>query len=408
MYIALRLIASSTHAGAVTPDSTEYLDGFTLRARPPVLPFVYAVLGENVHRITIAQGVIGAVCWLVLAATARRLVESGGAKTAMFITVLVVGACDTVARWDSALLSESLSISLGVLVLACLIRVIGGADRRWVIGLCAAAAAWAFTREMNAAFVVFGALVWVVWPHRRSGMRELAVGLAVPAILALALVASNSARTAPSLYDVVGVRVLADEGMTRYFESHGMPKSVERLRGRYSDPYDPKDPFRTAADLEGFRRWASKHGRITLVRYIVTHPRWSIGKPLRSPDMLGGPLTNPPLTSYGGSGYLSPLPAELQRLVFQQNNAALWVEVLAIAGVLAIGWRRGDPQTWVLPAMIAALGVPHALLAWHGDTLEVGRHGVAAVVQLRVGLAMVAVIAASRIRQEKFGREGGI
>jgi hypothetical protein len=396
VYVALRLILSSAHAAAVTADSTEYLNGLALRMRPPVLPFLYAVLGENVRRITVMQGAVGALCWLALAVVARQLVDSPRAKDAMSLAILLVGLCDAVARWDSAVLSESLSISLGALVLAFLVQVVHSDDRRWVYAFVAAAATWAFTRELNAGFLLFGALVWLVWPHRRPRLRLFAAALVLPAILALSLVGTNGTRTAP-LYDVIGIRVLNDQRMTDYFEAHGMPKEVERLRGRYSDAYDPHDPFRTSPDLARFRRWAADHGRSTLLRYIATHPRWALFTPLKSPDMLGGALTNPPLASYGGPGYVAIVPAELQRLIFQMNNTALFIEVLAIVGLLAIGWRRDDDRRWVLAATIAALGAAHAFLAWHGDPMEVGRHSATAAVQLRIGLAIVAVIAGARV-----------
>lgn len=138
---------------------------------------------------------------------------------------------------------------------------------------------------------------------------------------------------------------------------------------------------------------------MTYLLYALGHPDWSVVLPLRSPETLGGPVANPPVSSYGGPGYESLLPVEAQRLIFEDAPAALVLEALAVAVVVVIALARRDPPGgWVLPVAVAAIAVPHALLAWHGDTLEIGRHAITAAVELRLGLVMAAIVALDRLR----------
>jgi hypothetical protein len=207
----------------------------------------------------------------------------------------------------------------------------------------------------------------------------------------------TSGRSAASFDDVIAVRVLTKPDRQAYFLRHGMPRTIERLRWHLADQTNPHDPFFTAPDLASFRHWTSRKGRITYLLYAAEHPGWAVITPLRSPETLGGPVANPPLDGYGGPGYESLLPAEWQRLLFEDKPAALVLEVFAVIALAGLSMARRDRVTWLLPAAVAALAVPHALIAWHGDTLEVGRHAVVAAIQLRIGLVMTAIVLADRI-----------
>lgn len=397
VYTAARLMLAATHPAGVTPDSFDYLHSLG-GDRPPLTPMVYALLGHNIRLIVVVQAVVGAACWLALAETAARLVHHRWARNTMRATILVIGLCDMVGRWDSAILSESFAISLGVLLVACVLRVVERPTRQSMALVVAAGAAWALTRELNALYLVGIAAIWLVRPPRGAPQRAIPLGLAVVAVIGIAVTWSDSPNKS-SLDNIVGTRVLTTPSLKSYFHDRGMPSSVDRLTGRLGDHHNPADSYRVDPDLAGYRAWAAKHGRITYVRYMLTHPGWALTTPFRSPDMLNGPSTNPPLDGYGGPGYQSLLPAELQRILFTNRNAPLFIQALAVAGLLVIVMMRGDKtRAWVLPAAIAALALPHALAAWHGDTLEVGRHSLAAAVQLRLGLVMTAVILADRLR----------
>jgi hypothetical protein len=261
-----------------------------------------------------------------------------------------------------------------------------------MVAVLVVAAAWALTRDVDGVFLLVVAVAWWMFPPTRRLRLVVPAGLAFLAIFA-AVSAAVAGRSAVSFDDVIGVRVLTDRQQQVFFLRRGMPSTVERLRGRLANEFDPHDPFITAPDLAGFRHWASREGRLTYFFYALQHPDWSIVLPLRSPETLGGPVANPPLSSYGGPGYESLLPTEAQRLLFEDKPAALVLEAIAVATVIAISrTRRGAQAPSGLPLALAVLAVAHALLAWHGDTLEIGRHAITAAVVLRLGLVMCAVV----------------
>jgi hypothetical protein len=90
-----------------------------------------------------------------------------------------------VATWDFMVLSESLSLSLGVLTLALFLRWIC-TESRWALALMILSSVWwTFTRgEIRIAIAVLtAALAWIAW-RRRAQWKVLA---AVIALLVVAM-----------------------------------------------------------------------------------------------------------------------------------------------------------------------------------------------------------------------------
>ncbi len=398
VYVGLRLLLAASHRAGINPDSADYLSGLTLRSRPPVVPFVYWMLGENTMRIAVVQGLVGGVSWLALAAAVQRTMRSRVAKAVVVGLVLIIGLTDVVCRWDSAMLTESFAISFGALFLAALVwmRERPASRAGWVLGV---AALWALTREANAIYLVGLGIVWLALAPQLRAPRYWAALVTVSGIVALALTWGSAPGDA-SMHNVTGARVLMDPSMTTFFEDHGMPVSALRMRGQYSNHHDPTDPFRTAPDLSDYRDWAHQRGRTTYLAYMLFHPAWTVSEPLKSVEAWSGPLKSPPPTVYGSPQYKALLPAGVQRLLFPDRLLVVMGELGVVGVLLAVAWtRRASRQLPVgLPLAVAGLAVAQMLLAWHADTIETGRHALIGVIQLRLAMAMLVAVTVDALR----------
>ncbi len=59
--------------------------------------------------------------------------------------------------------------------------------------------------------------------------------------------------------------------------------------------------------------------------------------------------------------------------------------LLAILGAAAVVARRaGARPWWAVPVAGIVLQVPHAIVVWHGDTMDTARHALVVGVTLRV------------------------
>ena len=132
VYCALRYLALTRHDHTYG-DST----GYHAAARLPLfsvefwaglrsftIPLFWKLLGNNEGLTTGVQFVISVVCWLVLAWAVAGLSSVRTVQWLAYVLVLGLSLTAPVAQWDRTLLSETLSFSLFVLLVALAIRLI--------------------------------------------------------------------------------------------------------------------------------------------------------------------------------------------------------------------------------------------------------------------------------------------
>ena len=83
--------------------------------RPWGLPLFFAMFPTDEWR-AIGQSVLGAFAWTVLAWELTRHLKTRPAKYAAFASVLLLSALTNVTAWDFTILTESTTVSVGVLV----------------------------------------------------------------------------------------------------------------------------------------------------------------------------------------------------------------------------------------------------------------------------------------------------
>ncbi|GAB7039786.1 MULTISPECIES: hypothetical protein [Catenuloplanes] len=137
--------------------------------RLPGLPVFYALLPDDVWRVW-AQWTIGTVAWALLAVALWATLSSLAARVVAALGVMSLGLVPAMTNWDFAILSEALSISLGVLTLACFLLWRRTGSIVFLTGTAAAGAWWAFVRPETRlpVGVLALAVFWVAWRASRT------------------------------------------------------------------------------------------------------------------------------------------------------------------------------------------------------------------------------------------------
>jgi hypothetical protein len=231
-FAMLRVLAEPGHP-TVLPDSASYdhLNFLGHAMRLWTVPLVYTLLhGENLRASF--QTVLGIGCWSLLAVNAARSVRSPGIASVLFALVLLLGLVPQVTLWDDAIMSESISTSLFVLLTALVIR--PRRDWTWIGAVLAVLTLWAFSRQDNATVLVMlsPALIWFA-ARRLPGRKAAATALL---LLVLAGWSGYAALIAPgnSLIRNFNAAELAVDrwdhqpGAMRYMGRHGLPVALVR------------------------------------------------------------------------------------------------------------------------------------------------------------------------------------
>ncbi len=359
--------ATYEHVSAASLSSADFWAG----ARPFTVPFVWKVVGGDHGRI-VAQLVVSVAAWLTLAAAVAACLRRPVVAGVGFVLVLAFAATSEIILWDPLLLSESLSLSLGALVVASWLLFVRRPTWFGVAFVVAVTASWTFARDSHAYVVLFAALAVLASLLERSfRVHKLALASACVLIFAASAVSAGAGlRWYQPMRDILLNRVSVDPEMRAYFEARHGPQ------------------------------WREADARRGYARYLLTHPAYALGDPFfgsqttpTSSTDSASSLLDPDFRSYNdnASARRWPLPAAVDDLVYVHGVRIVVALALLVAAAAILASGFALPRTTLVPAVLLLSTVPHGLLVYHLSGLEVDRHALEVAVGLRVAVLLLAL-----------------
>lgn len=393
--LAARLVAVAGLRAYVYVDSGEYatLDFSGRWRRPWATPLLYAAVGRNSRYEVWAQATVGALCWTLLGLSVAAWFRDRRVRVAVVVAVALLGLTTSVTNWDTAVLSESLALSLTVALLAGWLALARRPSVGAAVGLGVVTVPWLFVRQSllpTAAMVVVGAAVAAVVTWRRGGRWRPLAGLAAALLVLTGVAAASYSRNqeivTTNLTVIVANRIAPSPDRLAWFVDHGMP-----IPG--GGNWDPN----AMEQDQAFGPWVRDEGRATYARFLLTHPWYSLTAPL--PDMVSvrrsyGDPVEPKVTMLSpadGYGTARPvIPEPVERILFEPG--ATGTILAALVGVL--GWaavrRRWADRRWAVPLATIAISLLSLVVGWHGATPELPRLAIVSAIALRIGLIVLA------------------
>jgi hypothetical protein len=330
------------------------------------------------------------LAWGTLAWSLCVALRARGLGLVAAALVLALAQSPRIASWNDCVLSESLSLSCYALTVAAALAFVRR-PARWAGPLALGVLALALARDSNAFLVLglvpalIGFALWLRWAARRPAWPAwLVAGCAVAAFVLGNASSNHGKRWAYPLVNVVVWRVLPDAELREAFEARGMPQ----LRGLRANRQ--RKAFDRDASLAPFYSWLEQDGKHAYVGALLSKPLYLLGRPLRELDVLIGSE----LADYAPR---RTEPRESSLVDALWRASAWWWQGLVAAvlsvAVLSVPALRRAPVAW-LGAIGLWLVYPHALVAWHGDAMEVARHGLQAAVQLQLAFLLLLIAAA--------------
>lgn len=280
-FVVLRLVATIGRPTVVFNDTASYFDFRVWGAvRFPVVTAFYAIVGDH-RAIADVQSVTGALAWAVAALVAASVLDRRWVRGAFLALVLLLGLTAPVTRVDNALLSESVAISLTVVLVACVLRYACRPTRAMAIAVLAVGVTWALARQNHSFLLVVGAVVLAALGAGRADRRlawPLAAGLLLVAAVGVVLASSTSQIQEYNSGQILVRRVLQDDAREQWFLDHGMPDNGDEL---IVPPYENRfgDPAVELQEDPVFGPWLRDDFPRRYLRYLVTHPAYTFGTP---------------------------------------------------------------------------------------------------------------------------------
>jgi hypothetical protein len=406
-----------------SPDTTVYLQAakgalFSRQFLEGRGPFGYSLflklVASNLRAAVLVQTALSVAAWLYLADQVRRAFTSEAAATVGFLGVLSIGLAPAFMAWDTAVLTECLSIALVCVVIGLAVRLAVNATTATAVAFAVALAAAALVRDVNAFFALGAGLVAAVLlciPRARAGQAARLVAVAIVCLTSAGLALGLSAASNRSFYataDSIVVHIGGQPDGVHWFIAHGMPNdgSLQLLRQNYA--LNQTQLFDDAPRLHAFHDWLMQHGSSTYYEYLATHPEWVLRQPLGQLNFLFAPYIDPIARFWGNE------PDIVSRTIGHFGMPSLliggvWAALAALGVIILILRRRlsaKDRRIAWTTAVIGALVVPHALAVYHGDALEVSRHAVTLAAQARIVVWIATMLLFDHVLQWRRARTG--
>lgn len=376
---ALACAPSLSTKARITYDSLSYWHLSLYRL--PVVPLLYTALTHNFTAIVVAQTLLGAFCWGYLAFCALKITRRPYCYIAV-LCVLFASSTDYVTDWYTALLSDSLSLSLLALLLGSLASWLD--DRGSLTRVMVVALLWAGTRDTNGYIMLLVGVIALATSLLRSRARAH-IGAAIVAILGGVTVLWSTNRGGiwqQPFQHVLTERILPDPSKLAWFQSHGMPVNQTLLRISKTSNLASQNTLAHSPELAPFRIWMQTSGERAYLLYAVFHPVWAIRGTFGPQQAFNESIIQ--YYSRNPANRWIPLSIREPFLIGEQ-----WLILIstAIAGlVLAVRIRiiRSNPRNMLWWLGVLIFGYVGLVVDWVGDSWEVGRHSIGSVIAIWV------------------------
>src|SRR5579859_5404979 len=294
-------------------------------------PLLFAAFHTDRDR-TIALWAVSTVAWALLAFAIWVALRSVPAKVVGSAFVLGMALMTPVTEWDFTILSDSLSISLGVAVVACFLLWARTGSRTALVAMTLVAFYWTFVRAEIRLFTVALCLVLGLYVWRRKAVRRQAAAALAALVVAIGWCSAIVPVTYQHFQPYAHTHIPPQEELLvfKLLYVYGTP------RAEYVYEHDlgmPPCPGAKAAltDGRGFFAMLDEYDKCPDLRaWGNRHGADSEAFALAAPDLVGdqvwelAPAAFGGIDGYGLYGNVKPvLPKKLEHLVFRPTWGGL-------------------------------------------------------------------------------------
>ena len=367
---------------------TPFSPAFYAAERPIAFPTLLFLLGRSTVVTVVVQTFLYAIAYVFAARIACRLLHHAEVKVVASFMIVMVGLEPRFALWNTHILSESLGMTLALVSVVSWWRFSADcsvARLRWA---ALTTIAWLVARDSNvppwlAVGVPALLLASVFWKSAdvslRRALRRWGI-ITLVICLAVAMTQAANGRNRYATMNNVGLRVLPDRDLTKWFIDQGMPVNDALVERTGFSSFDNDWKMLNSPDLAEFRNWAQSSGqRSMLVSYVRFLPHWvkMLGKDIPV-------LLNSDQSAYDAFEVSKRLPEPLGGGIGgPQTGWGLRVWTLMSCCGLLLAARRRRVQSLVLGLLLLSTYVD-LYMAYVGDSVEVQRHMVGPLARMTI------------------------
>lgn len=408
-------------------DTTEYVlvsshplfsKEFIFGNRTLALPLFYKILGvtkenyrdtDTLFRIAITQFWISIITWSTLSAAISMSLKKHGLKIIAFILVFLLSLGLQNSQWEKLILSESLSNSLFICLLALFLVIpnIKNFKESWkkmvyYVLVLLVSLAYSFARDTNAFFLLLVCcctLLFIVILKKDHLLRKVLIVTSMIYFISFSLTYVNSLFS--TRWEIPLVHVLEDrknsyQVLTNYFYKKGLDLFIT-----FPDPLTPTSTsISTTTEINSQNLALMIKAKSVYMQFLIVNPKYFFFSPIINlPDIIS-PYSSDYRYNFNGT---ADWAVKLNQFIYPISS---FVYPLGIMFILLSIFL--DPKNnGLLKILIIFLFIsvfPLGWLIWHADTQELMRHSEQLLIQSRVAfwLSILCFLDARKFKLNNF------
>ena len=355
-------------------------------SRPLLIPLVYKACRQNYQTITIVQLIVSLISWGCFARGAKQLCARDVSQKLTSIFCFGLGCIPNVTRWDQMIMSESLSISTGMLLMGSLFWLTAGNKSnqwQWQPALCTALSAFLFAHSRDSALwtVIAVIVMLLLLVNKRNNKRVIFLLSAGLSLLSILIIRGTGDRWVYSFENVLFNRIAKDPQGLNFLIKEGMP-TPEHIEQFYGTEHVMTDPLFNSEEFRPLREWIRSDGLKTYVRYLLMTPAkslrmtWYDGFEAEAFEKIDYTFTP--------FGFQKLLPDPLIKF-FSANLPGAFIICIAIAAVFT-AFRVPNGERYAFPLLFILTAYPLSTAAYLADEYELDRHIMTILIMMKASI----------------------
>ena len=249
------------------------------------ITIIYSLIRDQ-FQITLFQAFIGSLSWIFLWKQLINSIENFLVKTLSSILFFSLGASTVIVEHDSALLSESLSISSMVILVGAAIKFLRKTNKLNLILLGLAMVFFFSTKATNSLIAPLIIIPIIILKNKEySKIFKLSFNsvLIISAIFFFLNVNSSKVTESLTTSGTINNRLtIKDEWKKDLLES-GYPARAFQIFKNYNAKNLGKPADQAVVDLPEFKQWWQKSGQSYLIEFTISNPIYAFIGPVALP-----------------------------------------------------------------------------------------------------------------------------
>lgn len=293
--ISLTYLSYRTYNALIVEPFSDYIDSpayFDFQLYPSFrthgITAIFATI-QNEFLIALLQAIIGSMVWIYLWIVVIEKITSSTLKILFSISFFILACSSIIIEHDSAMLSESLSISSTVFLFATTIKIFGLSKKissknfyLWAFSFL-----WFFSTKSSNSIIMPLLIIPLIYLFFIR-YKFLKIKIIFFVILSLSFFSFASAlssdvsktlNTAGTIHN----RIWLDDEWRKQLVLTGYPESAHQLWLKYRDNNLGAPPDQAVVNLSEFKNWWKSGGNSFLIEFTASNPDYAIFGPIALP-----------------------------------------------------------------------------------------------------------------------------